>query len=509
MKKVLLATNAEHGQANVFLAAGHALQALDADVDIHFASFSSISKDFSSASEYSVKCTKGARPWTFHLLDGLSMIEAVQNKPEAENLGPLLDEHPSFSTKVAILRVFMVLLMPHSGPEFIQVYKSFARVVDEVQPDIIVVDSLFSPVLTACRHLKLKHLVFSPNTLKDFSAALQPWGAMLWKFPAMGSAFEFPVPWTAIPANIFYCFYQIYVSLTDRRVKAMKAHIKRELGADVVSFDTLMLSPLPGQNILVGNRPETDFPLAYIPKHLTPCGPVIRPAPSAAEVDPELDSWLRRGPTVFISLGTHRAMDEDEALEMAATLRQLLEAGDARKEGGVGGVAGKLQVLWKLKRAKPTHTPTYEAGPGTRVYRALQNFMEADRIRILDWVKPQPSAVLEVGTVVCSINHGGANSFHDAVTCGVPQIVLPSWLDCYDFASRAEVLRIGRWGNKKTMPLCTAYELAPILIDVVLGPRAESMRSRVRELAALCARTPGATVAASAILAEVEDRKTK
>jgi UDP:flavonoid glycosyltransferase YjiC (YdhE family) len=87
--------------------------------------------------------------------------------------------------------------------------------------------------------------------------------------------------------------------------------------------------------------------------------------------------------------------------------------------------------------------------------------------------------------------------------------VLPSWLDCYDFASRAEVLGIGRWGNKKTMPLCTAYELAPILIDVVLGARGESMRSKVRELAALCAKTPGVTVAASAILEEVENRKTK
>jgi hypothetical protein len=87
--------------------------------------------------------------------------------------------------------------------------------------------------------------------------------------------------------------------------------------------------------------------------------------------------------------------------------------------------------------------------------------------------------------------------------------VLPSWLDCYDFASRAEVLGIGRWGNKKTMPKCTAYELAPILIDVVLGARGESMRSKVRELAALCAKTPGATVAASAILAEADDRKTK
>jgi hypothetical protein len=183
MKKILLTTNSEHGQANVFLAVGHALQALNPEVEIHFASFDAISKDVSSASEYSVKTTRGARPWTFHLLDGLSMMQAVSNKPEEPRLAPALEAHPTFSTKIEILHMFMLLLLPYDGPEFLQVYNSFVRVVEEVQPDLIVVDSLFAPPLTTCRHRKLKHLVLSPNTLKDFAAAMQPWGAMLWKFP--------------------------------------------------------------------------------------------------------------------------------------------------------------------------------------------------------------------------------------------------------------------------------------------------------------------------------------
>jgi hypothetical protein len=224
------------------------------------------------------------------------------------------------------------------------------------------------------------------------------------------------VPWLSIPANVFYCFYQIYCALTDRRVRAMKAHVKRELNADVVSLDTLMFNPPPGQKILVANRPEIEFPLSVIPKHLTACGPIIRPVPPVADVDPELDAWLRRGPTLFISLGTHRAMDEEEALEMAATLRQVLEAAEKREEGGIGGVPGKLQVLWKLKTTRPNRKPVYDAGPGSKVYRAMQDLVDADRVRIVDWVKPEPSAVLQAGTVVCTINHGGANSFHDAVT---------------------------------------------------------------------------------------------
>ena len=87
--------------------------------------------------------------------------------------------------------------------------------------------------------------------------------------------------------------------------------------------------------------------------------------------------------------------------------------------------------------------------------------------------------------------------------------MLPTWFDCYDFASRAEVLGIGRWGNQQAMPQCKDSELGPILVDVVFGPRSQSMRARVRELAALCAETPGASVAATAILEEMDGRKTK
>lgn len=52
MKKTLLLTNSEHGQANVFLAASHSLLGLDKDVEVHFASFAPISKSVASTSDY-------------------------------------------------------------------------------------------------------------------------------------------------------------------------------------------------------------------------------------------------------------------------------------------------------------------------------------------------------------------------------------------------------------------------------------------------------------------------
>jgi hypothetical protein len=186
MKKILLATNSEYGQANVFLAAGHALQALDPNVRIHFASYQQIAKDVASASAYSVECSPGAQPWTFHELDGPSFETAVEAREKVENrvpLGAIIAKPPGFRNNIELYQRLPGLLMPWDGPETVQAINSFRRVFDAVQPDIVVVDSLFSPVLTACRHLGLKHVILSPNTLKDFGAALQPWGALLWKFP--------------------------------------------------------------------------------------------------------------------------------------------------------------------------------------------------------------------------------------------------------------------------------------------------------------------------------------
>ncbi len=183
MKKILLATNSEYGQANVFLAVAHSLQALDSDVHIHVASFAPISEGVLCASEYSTQCTQNAQPWQFHLLDGPGHLEALRAKQRSAQVEDALQKPPNLVSTTKVLSMLMSVMLSWNGPEFVQVYKSFVSIVDEVQPDMIVVDSLLSPVLTACRHLKFSHLILSPNTLKDFAAALQPRGAMFWKYP--------------------------------------------------------------------------------------------------------------------------------------------------------------------------------------------------------------------------------------------------------------------------------------------------------------------------------------
>lgn len=49
-------------------------------------------------------------------------------------------------------------------------------------------------------------------------------------------------------------------------------------------------------------------------------------------------------------------------------------------------------------------------------------------------------------------------------SAGVPQVLLPQWFDCYDFASRAEWLGIGVYGNRAVAPHVEAEEFGRALI---------------------------------------------
>lgn len=90
-------------------------------------------------------------------------------------------------------------------------------------------------------------------------------------------------------------------------------------------------------------------------------------------------------------------------------------------------------------------------------------------------------------------------------SAGVPQVVLPLWMDTFDFARRAESLGIGRWGNQVAGTLCEKTELGSVLVDVVAGERSSGYAQKARELAELCKRSGGGRViAARHLLAEIE-----
>lgn len=218
------------------------------------------------------------------------------------------------------------------------------------------------------------------------------------------SGFQYPVPWYYWPFNMFYVMYAISHYMKDESRKETERYLKENTGAELVTTLRIVNRPHAGLKILVGSLPEFDFPLVK-PDHLVPCGPILRIAPPLSESDPELEIWAKKGPTVYINLGSICHVEEHQGIEMALALKQLLDAHDEKNPQGP-----RLQVIWKLRKYGE-----WSHQSGSRVYEILGKEMDADRVRTVDWLKAEPIALLNSGNVVCQVHHGGSNSFHEAL----------------------------------------------------------------------------------------------
>jgi UDP:flavonoid glycosyltransferase YjiC (YdhE family) len=88
---------------------------------------------------------------------------------------------------------------------------------------------------------------------------------------------------------------------------------------------------------------------------------------------------------------------------------------------------------------------------------------------------------------------------------GVPQVVLPCWLDTFDFASRVEYLGIGVYGSRKSSPGVEAVELSGALMRVMGGgEEAARMEARAKELAEITRKVGGRVKACEKIVEILE-----
>ncbi|KAH6679088.1 hypothetical protein B0J14DRAFT_290540 [Halenospora varia] len=132
--------------------------------------------------------------------------------------------------------------------------------------------------------------------------------------------------------------------------------------------------------------------------------------------------------------------------------------------------------------------------------------MSADKVRVLEWISVDPLTILNTGHIVCSVHHGGSNSFHEALSVGIPQIVLPCWLDTFEFANRVEYLRIGIHGSRTAAPHVEAEELLSALLRV-LGDsdKAMTMKRKAKELAEISGSIGGRVKACEKIIQILEN----
>ncbi|KAF5562487.1 UDP-glycosyltransferase 84B2 [Fusarium phyllophilum] len=344
LKRILLFTNSDLGQANVVLATAHELGLACEDVEIHIASFQDLRSGVDDASRFmqvtaAQQKKKISRRFVFHEIGGTSWGPATK-RPETA-IFETLELTPGLINSAKGFAILPAVMIPWSPREFLDSFRETERVFGEVKPDLIIVEPLFTQGLTFCHHRGVRWMVLSPNTIKEFAVPVQP------KLAAFAcSALPYPIPWSLIPWNIYFGFVAGYTLVTDTRLKKTTEILR-------------------------------------------------------AEIDPSIAEWLNQGPTIYVNLGTHHKSKSTEAHEMSKAFRKVLEHADTLHSAGK-----PLQILWKLGRVpdEEGNVPKGDSytGEWALVTDELQAYIKQDRVRVTDWLVAEPKSVLESRSIICS-----------------------------------------------------------------------------------------------------------
>lgn len=85
-------------------------------------------------------------------------------------------------------------------------------------------------------------------------------------------------------------------------------------------------------------------------------------------------------------------------------------------------------------------------------------------------------------------------------SAGVPQIILPQWLDLYDYAVRVEWLGHGIYANKGHAAKIHAPQLADAFVRVLSDGEGKTLKKKALEIAEACRRGGGVGKVAETLL---------
>ncbi|KAI0512956.1 hypothetical protein F5B22DRAFT_612813 [Xylaria bambusicola] len=472
---VLFIINTEYGLSNVHLATTSALLEKHPGIEVHVASFPQSASKVAKLSALAQKRYKVDRGVQFHELPGRYYAQALSN--QMGGVGGKSVQHllhpPGIKGIEEIMRVIRPAISPWDGTDHIEIYEKVRELIGTIDPALVVLDMAFRPAIDAAIRSDRLYTYLSPNVLADTFWFEQPLQTMITKIPRIGLDSPSPLPWQKIPENFYFTWRFIYGVIAAGDFNGTKAkleahgiknslHIKRPRDRPWMSQD------MPGASIA----------LDVMPPNVTSAGPIVFEAEPAIEHDPELVAWLAKAPTVLVNLGSLFIYSEHHATTMALALEEILAKTD-------------VQVLWKMSYAEDV--------PDDYTLPA-QNIIKQGRLRVTNWLTVTPASLLDTGHIVASVHHGGANCYHEAIAAGVPQVVLPAWLDCYNYAQLAEDIGVGVYANRHSAPYWTVDGLRDSFLRVLDGKEeGRQMKEKAERLGETARKDPGRYVVAREI----------
>lgn len=212
------------------------------------------------------------------------------------------------------------------------------------------------------------------------------------------SAIEYPVPLHLIPYNIALNVAFIRTLLAHPQIKALDKR-RSEAGIQGSLLENVS-DKLPFR--IVASVQEMEFP--HVPEgNVVYAGPILIPVPPLSSTQhPDLARFLDRKRTIVINMGSlfwYTRADVENVAEAIVRARNKL----SEKASKDSKTSSSFQVLWKLNGKKE-----YEELLEAKLGEAM------DDVHAEEWLDPPTLAILQHPNVAASVNHGGANSVHEA-----------------------------------------------------------------------------------------------
>jgi polyene glycosyltransferase len=350
-----------------------------------------------------------------------------------------------------------MLQRTHDSDSHYAKYEALDKIAEQVKPALMVVNNLSLHTFQVAMTRKIPYVVCAPflpsvlfqDTLPD----------------------DYPVPTSGLPRDMTPAQQKenrkfrkrmrgvgLHPSLIMRNIKFGKRMVELRIEPRSRSVANRLGD---AELVLTYSVPGLDYPFP-MPEHLHPLGAMIPPLPES-DGDDDVMRWLDANESVvYIAFGTLIRLSRHDVEAIVAVARKL---------------SGKHSVLWKL--------PTEQ-----------QHMLPADlpeNLRVERWL-PSQYDVLAHPNVRVNFNHGGSNSFHEGIHFGMPQLIRPLWLDCFDQSVRAVDSGVGL--NVDGADPISADEVYAKLVRLLEEP---SFRERAEHFAAQMRSAGGVQTAADLI----------
>ncbi|WP_320068580.1 glycosyltransferase [Micromonospora sp. RTGN7] len=284
-----------------------------------------------------------------------------------------------------------------------ELYERCLALIDEVSPALAVVDSFASFGMDAMTTLGVPFVI---------SVSVPPSNFLQDNLPP-----TYPTPLSGLPlhmspsqqaANRRHRDALLRTLMEPERLARSTAAAQRRgaAGIDNVELRPSMYADA-AEALMAYTVFGLEYPFATAPTKLRMVGSMVPREIAASPDGAELRGWLdAHESVVYIGFGT---IMRPNAAQVAA----LVEV--------AARLAPEHHVLWKLPADRQRFLPSADSLPAN--------------LRVESWL-PSQVEVLAHPHVRVFFNHAAANAIHEAAWFGVPQLVLPFWLDCHDGAVR-------------------------------------------------------------------------